>query len=1482
MRRPLFLLSLLLFLAAADAKAQAELQRQQLQERAQTLTAEWEERRAEIESFAQTTGLPVRQHLLDGRALEIVAIEKGRPIYNITHNWDAARTSSVDAVQPGGALNLDLTGAPHPLGIWDAGAVRETHQELSGRVVQRGSAPGLSNHATHVAGTMIASGVDGDAQGMSVGSTLDAYYWTNDIAEMSEAAAEGLPVSNHSYGRIMGWFCTAGSDFVCDIDDDAQWRWYGNPKISETEDYSLGFYGEEAAEWDGIVHDAPQYVIVKSAGNNRLLGPANQPTEHEVWDPDSSAWVTSETVRDLDGGPDGYQSLGRRATAKNILTVGAVEGTRGDHASASDVEMTGFSSWGPTDDGRVKPDLVAEGTNVYSSLAFSDGAYGALTGTSMAAPVTSGTVSLLQEHYQELHGRKPLASSIRALLIHTADPAGSGPEPDYKFGWGLLNAEQAASVMTRDAATDSPHLQEIALQNGETFERDITASGSEPLVATIAWTDPAGESPDPQPNPDDRMLVNDLDLRVEGPDGTHEPFVLDPANPNASATRGDNDRDNVEQVFLANPTEGTHTLSVSHKGQLDGGEQTFSLVTTGQTAEVPILTRSPDELEFGTVATGTSVAASVTVEHVSGEDVPSTTGTASVADSGAAPFQIAGGDAYEIGEGGDAHFELEAGESLDLSVEYAPESASPADEGRLTVDYDGASLSDGPLEVDLTGEAEAPQVAISPDTLDGTARSGNPLELSYTIGNEASDVAVLEVDVADHPDFLELADWEAGAGAVASEDGRELTLDPQASATLTWAFEETVTETTDFTGTITHATNDPGTGDADVAVEVTVEAAQIAVEPDSIDFGTVAIEGARDFEEDDARTETFTIENKNQRLHTVSTIEVLEEGAPFVVDTPKLPIELAEGETINVTATYDPTEAPSESTTDEATVAIESNADSAEHLLEVALEGEAEAPAVAFAPDDDFALEAEPGEEVTFTQTITNDAEAAALSVEEIALPTAEAAPFEGEAFLTVGADTADVDPEAGFDLEPGASKDLIFTFEGAEVETTTEVAGELTYATNATDVTFGVTIDIAVQGLTIAGAAYYPTLEDREINEGRALEDATVTAISNEDTLTVKTSEDGSYVFDGLPSGTYTIEANVDRDIENVSVTDAFRVIQGVVGTEPFADDLQEQVADVTASGQVRASDALQIARLDVGLTSTLDAGDWFTSSRVVELENGAEESVRVFAAEYGDATLSGGQTDGDEPTLAATTAAPQTQASADGAGAPSSKATAPPEADATFEVPVRVGQDAELGAFEVALRYDADRADFQEATAPNATSGDVLTRAEGGTVRLSWLDETGGERPAELKAGSELATLTFAATSQAHEGNRFALDLDGGELVAPDGTPARGVVLELEELIFSEAPPSEVAVEGPYPNPASEEASLALDLPGDAEVRVAAYNTLGQRVERLREQMAAGKGQILPLDASNLPSGQYLLRVTVELDGKTHQHTHPLTVVR
>jgi subtilisin family serine protease len=168
---------------------------------------------------------------------------------------------------------------------------------------------------------------------------------------------------------------------------------------------------------------------------------------------------------------DSYETLSSDINAKNLLVVGAVNGIGASYSKKEDVVMSSFSSWGPTDDGRIKPDIVADGVSVYSSIATNDSSYAALNGTSMATPNAAGSLLLLQELSQQLSPKKFIkAATLKALAIHTANEAGDAPGPDYKFGWGLLNMYDAANVLsnaltTKNSETSKDFVYENVLNN---------------------------------------------------------------------------------------------------------------------------------------------------------------------------------------------------------------------------------------------------------------------------------------------------------------------------------------------------------------------------------------------------------------------------------------------------------------------------------------------------------------------------------------------------------------------------------------------------------------------------------------------------------------------------------------------------------------------------------------------------------------------------------------------------------------------------------------------------------------------------------------------------------------------------------------------------------------------------------------------------------------------------------------------------------
>lgn len=544
--------------------------------RAASIQAE-KERKAfkELEVLARQKGWEMTIKGRNGNVGILVGVDPvGLPMYLITEsNIGAAATIGTTSLWPGGPSGLNLSGSSanvkSKLAVWDGGKVRATHVELAGRVVQRDGSPTNSDHSTHVAGTLIAAGVNAQAKGMSYGQQeLVAYDFSNHISEIMNEAPN-LLVSNHSYGSIAGWHFNEGQN-----------RWEFHGQFSANEDYKMGFYSNEAQIFDSIAYNAPFYLIVKSSGNKRNEnGPAvGQP--YFRFDVNGSMTSAGNRPAGISNN-DGFDIIPTYGTSKNVLTVGAVNAIPNGYTRKEDVVMSSFSSWGFTDDGRIKPDVVANGVGLLSSTAGSDNAYSTFSGTSMATPNAAGSLLLLQEYYSQLHaGNFMRSATLKGIVIHTADEAGTAPGPDYQFGWGLINMKKAADVITANNSTHLIH--ENVLNNGGTFSLPVIASGSGTLSATISWTDPKGDVESPTVNSPNRKLVHDLDIVIKKGATTFRPWILNPANPSAAATTGDNIRDNVEKVEILNVVPGdTYTIEITHKNTLARGSQAYSLIVSG-------------------------------------------------------------------------------------------------------------------------------------------------------------------------------------------------------------------------------------------------------------------------------------------------------------------------------------------------------------------------------------------------------------------------------------------------------------------------------------------------------------------------------------------------------------------------------------------------------------------------------------------------------------------------------------------------------------------------------------------------------------------------------------------------------------------------------------------------------------------------------------------------------------------------------------
>jgi hypothetical protein len=516
---------------------------------------------------AREMGLPIRGEMPGGGLFELKTLSTRVPTYFITFNEAAARSTRTDSVQAvfGGAPGFTLA-------VWDGGAARVTHQELTGRATWKdGFSYSTHPHSTHVGATMIGAGVDAAAKGMAYQANLISYEWSFDDLEAELEARDGLLLSNHSYGHARGWVVTSSGTVY----------WYGDVSVSETEDHLFGFYSDVSRDWDEVTNRNPYYLPVTSAGNDRndSVPPG---TRHYFWSPLSAAWVSSTDVRDNDGGELGYDCIpDGLSIAKNTLVIGAVEDVE-DYQGPEDVVMTTFSSWGPTDDGRIKPDICGNGYRLYSAIDDSDVSYGIYSGTSMASPNVCGSLGLLQARYSEIRGDSMLASTVKALAIHTAREAGPHPGPDYGFGWGLLDTWAAFEHIGSDPDGRMGRIAEMTLHDGMPLELYYEPEeGADRMTVTIAWNDPASEMPPPALNDRTPLLVNDIDLRIEGAGSEYSPWILDPDDPSAAAGRGDNIRDNVEQIVIDSPAPGTYVVRVSHKGSLVGGSQRVSLIVSG-------------------------------------------------------------------------------------------------------------------------------------------------------------------------------------------------------------------------------------------------------------------------------------------------------------------------------------------------------------------------------------------------------------------------------------------------------------------------------------------------------------------------------------------------------------------------------------------------------------------------------------------------------------------------------------------------------------------------------------------------------------------------------------------------------------------------------------------------------------------------------------------------------------------------------------
>ena len=607
-------------------------------------------------------------------------------------------------------------GAGMLVGVWDAGSeskVRADHQEFTengfSRVVNMGSMAAYTNyddHATHVSGTIAAAGVLAAAEGMAPNAVVWAFDMNEDgglipiYAASTANSPTNLYVSNHSYGPDFGWAYNSSEGRV---------EWTGP---ADTNAFHFGMYTDTESTADDWAYKAPYHLAFFATGNSRTdSAETMQLSDGDTFYRTSDQETYTETIYHETNAPlgndwwfDGMGTVCGGAVAKNILSVGAVDAAviNGMRVLAQST-MSSFSDWGPTDDGRIKPDLVADGVDMLSVGIASTNAYTVMSGTSMATPAACGASALLQQMYHDLYGSYMRADTLKTLLLHTADDV-DAPGPDYRTGWGLMDTAAAACMIQKQfdhATTLIMTNQSLDATPGSSNTYTFTYSGVGPIKATISWIDPAATGQEGFGYNTNPVLVHDLDIRLYSPDDTeYRPYILDPVIPTNYATTGDNFRDNVEQILVAQPSKaGTWTLVVAHKGTLTNN-QIYALALSG----ARVLSDTP---VFSLLGPGHQRIDAMNTEIPFLTTDSSTTMTFTVYNEDSEKLTVQppicyGSSTFSLPNAWSAASNLTPGDAISFDVTYTPDVSSDQNEAQLLITHNGTNSS--PFVCRLEGE----------------------------------------------------------------------------------------------------------------------------------------------------------------------------------------------------------------------------------------------------------------------------------------------------------------------------------------------------------------------------------------------------------------------------------------------------------------------------------------------------------------------------------------------------------------------------------------------------------------------------------------------------------------------------------------------------------------------------------------------------------------------------------------------------------
>lgn len=506
--------------------------------------------------------LTVQEQMLPAiAALDEVRHVEPAPKYKLMNNIARAILGLPEPL-PAGSAQL---GAGQIVAVadtgFDRGSTTDVHPAFTGRVLKlyalgRAAADDPDGHGTHVSGSVLGDG-NSDTLGVRVAGAAPGASLVLQSLLDSGGNLGGLPDDLHDL--FLPPYQNDGAHIHTN-------SWGGGGD---------GSYNANCTEVDDFVWNHRDLLICFAAGNEG---------------------VDSSGVGHIDPG-----SVSPPGTAKNCITVGATENNRpgfdngltygqgwpnsfpadpiaSDQVANNPEGMAAFSSRGPTQNGRNKPDVVAPGTSILSTrsratqstgwLASGDPLYFFDGGTSMATPLAAGCAAVVRQFLTAAGGTaNPSAALMKAMLINGAVPIKGqytppevGAVPDISEGFGRVNIPATLGPFAPNAVLKFQD-EATALETGQQEQLTVTvAAGHKQLKATLVWTDPAGAT-----------LQNDLDLIVAGANGEER-------HGNVAAGSPDFDRsNNVEQVTWTNPPAGDAVITV-RAFHISQSAQSYALV----------------------------------------------------------------------------------------------------------------------------------------------------------------------------------------------------------------------------------------------------------------------------------------------------------------------------------------------------------------------------------------------------------------------------------------------------------------------------------------------------------------------------------------------------------------------------------------------------------------------------------------------------------------------------------------------------------------------------------------------------------------------------------------------------------------------------------------------------------------------------------------------------------------------------------------